>query len=447
MSKNTIIKGTLILTIAGIATKLLGFYNRIFLTRLIGVKELGVYQLIFPLYLLAFSISCQGIATTLTKQVSFHMGRKCPNDARRVFRYSLFISLTFSIIICMLMRHAAYPLSLYILKNTDCAPLVRIITIAVPFISVKACINSFFVGIDKPAYQGISHFVEQIFRIGVGYLLAALWSADRINAVLAVTAVVSGEIAATLLAVVFYRLYVKKTHRGKSIDSDSAMKESAFSNPASILKNLFRDAVPITVNNVMLTLFSSFEAILMPAMLYYYYADSDTAMEMYGIVTGIVIPFLLFPSTITTSLSTMLLPAVSYASAKKDTRAIKSALANSVMFCLLLGACAWLGFILFGGFACEFAFGNKYAGTLLRKMSFLCPLIYLSGNLSAIMNGIDKAFQNLIFNIISIVIRILFSVTLVPTYGLSAYVCGMAVSYLVLNILLLTSVRSIKKQN
>ncbi len=448
MSKNTIIKGTLILTIAGIATKLLGFYNRIFLTRLIGVKELGIYQLIFPLYLLAFSISCQGIATTLTKQVSYHMGRKCPNDARRVFRYSLFISLSFSIVICMIMRYAAYPLSLYILKNTDCAPLVRIITIAVPFISVKACINSFFVGIDKPAYQGISHFIEQIFRIGVGYLLAALWSADKINAVLAVTSVVSGEIAATLLAIVLYRLYIKKHHKKNTNRSD--IRQPAYSSTSYILKNLFRDAVPITVNNVMFTLFSSFEAILMPAMLYYYYADSDTAMEMYGIVTGIVIPFLLFPSTITTSLSTMLLPAVSYASAKRDTRAIKSALTNSVMFCLLLGACAWLGFILFGGFACEFAFGNKYAGTLLRKMSFLCPLIYLSGNLSAIMNGIDKAFQNLIFNIISIVIRILFSVTLVPAYGLSAYICGMAASYLVLNILLLTSVRSrknIKQKN
>ena len=57
MSKQTIIKGTLILTITGIATKLLGFYNRIFLTRLIGVKELGVYQLIFPVYLLAFSFA------------------------------------------------------------------------------------------------------------------------------------------------------------------------------------------------------------------------------------------------------------------------------------------------------------------------------------------------------------------------------------------------------
>ena len=82
MSKNLIIKGTLILTIAGILTKLLGFYNRIFLTRLIGVKELGVYQLIFPIYMLAFSICCQGIATTLTKQVSFYMGKNSANKRR-----------------------------------------------------------------------------------------------------------------------------------------------------------------------------------------------------------------------------------------------------------------------------------------------------------------------------------------------------------------------------
>ena len=52
MSKRTIIKGTLILTITGILTKCLGFYNRIFLTRVICVKELGTYQLIFPLYIL-----------------------------------------------------------------------------------------------------------------------------------------------------------------------------------------------------------------------------------------------------------------------------------------------------------------------------------------------------------------------------------------------------------
>lgn len=333
MSKKSILRGTLILTIAGIATKLLGFYNRIFLTRLIGVKELGVYQLIFPLYIIAFSICCQGIATTLTKQVSYYIGCRQQSNASKVFRSSIMISLCLSIFVSLLINRLSYPISLYLLKNTDCAPLLRIITIAVPFISVKACINSYFVGIDKPGYQGISHFVEQSFRIGTCYILAALWSADKINAQLAVVSVVAGELVATLLSVIFFSVYVGKQKKHSKQNIIINVNQSSSGNSTrDILKKLFHDAVPITTNNAMFTLFSSLEAILMPAMLYYYYLDRDTAMEMFGVVTGIVIPFLLFPSTITTSLSTMLLPAVSYANAKHDRRAINSALKTVFYF-------------------------------------------------------------------------------------------------------------------
>lgn len=445
LSKKSILKGTLILTIAGIATKLLGFYNRIFLTRLIGVKELGVYQLIFPLYILAFSICCQGIATAMTKQVSYYMGRHQKSNAVNVFKFSLIISISLSIFVSILISSLAYPLSLHILKNTDCAPLLKIITIAIPFISIKACINSFFVGIDKPAYQGISHFVEQLFRIGTVYFLAALWSSEKVNAVLAVISVVAGEVAATVLSIIFYMIYTGS--RKSDTPFDSKNEKIRLQKPDGeyhgILRLFLRDAVPITVNNVMFTLFSSLEAILMPAMLYYYYMDRDTAMEMFGIVTGIVIPFLLFPSTITTSLSTMLLPAVSYANAKHDKRAINSALKNSVIFCLLLGGCAWLFYVLLGEPICRYAFKNEYAGQLLKQMSYLCPLIYMSGNLSAIMNGMDKAFQNLMYNIISIVIRIIFSVTLVPKYGLTAYIGGMTVSYITLDLLMLITARKV----
>lgn len=445
MSKKSILKGTLILTIAGIATKLLGFYNRIFLTRLIGVKELGVYQLIFPLYILAFSICCQGIATAMTKQVSYYIGRHQKNNAANVFKFSIIISFSLSILVSILISSLSYPLSLHILKNTDCAPLLKIITIAIPFISVKACINSFFVGIDKPGYQGISHFVEQLFRIGTVYFLAALWSAEKLNAALAVISVIAGEIAATVLAIIFYIIYTRHQADDKSTKSNirKSRTQKTGEEYHDIFKLFLRDAVPITVNNVMFTLFSSLEAILMPAMLYYYYMDRDTAMEIFGIVTGIVIPFLLFPSTITTSLSTMLLPAVSYANAKQDKRAINSALKNSILFCLFLGGCAWLFYVLFGEFVCRFAFENEYAGRLLKQMSYLCPLIYMSGNLSAIMNGMDKAFQNLMYNIISIVIRIICSVMLVPKYGLTAYIGGMTISYITLNLLMLITARKV----
>lgn len=53
MSKQTtIILGTIMLTFSGIASRVIGFLYRIFLSNLIGAKGLGLFQMIFP-YLLS----------------------------------------------------------------------------------------------------------------------------------------------------------------------------------------------------------------------------------------------------------------------------------------------------------------------------------------------------------------------------------------------------------
>lgn len=428
LSKKTIIKGTLILTLTGIATKLLGFYNRIFLTRLIGVKELGIYQLIFPIYMLAFSFCCQGIATSLTKQVSYYIGKKRKADAKNIFKLALFSSFILSIITFFIVNFFSYQISKYLLKNTDCHELLQIISLAIPFISVKGCINSYFVGMDMPQYQGMSHFIEQIIRIGSTYILSCLRVSDIITAKVAVIAVVTGEISVSLLSIYWYKRHTKKyaqhSKREKSIIS------------SKIIRQFFKDAVPITSTGLMLTIFSSLESIILPSMLFKYYQSSDTALEIYGIITGIVIPFLLLPSTITTSLSTMLLPAVSYANAQQCTHKIKKTIQYSVAFCFVLGLATCAGYLLLGKWVCVFAFKSETAGTFLVKMCYLCPLIYISGNMSAILNGLDRAFLNLMFNVSSIAIRIIFTFTLVPHFGIKAYIGGMTLSYLVLNLLL-----------
>ena len=206
---------------------------------------------------------------------------------------------------------------------------------------------------------------------------------------------------------------------------------------------MLKDIIPITSNNLIFTLFSSFEAIILPTFLFQYYNNADTSMEMYGIITGIVIPFLLFPATITNSLSTMLLPSISYACAKRDTEAIKKALVSSALFCIMLGSFACILYILFAKPICTFAFESAEAGTLLQLMGFLCPFIYLSTTLSSVMNGIDYATQNLIYNILGISVRILCIIFFVPHFGIHAYICGMFCGYLLHNILTITKLASL----
>ena len=51
--KHFLLKGTFILTVVGILTRVMGFFYRIFLSRSFPAEEIGLYQLIFPVYTLA----------------------------------------------------------------------------------------------------------------------------------------------------------------------------------------------------------------------------------------------------------------------------------------------------------------------------------------------------------------------------------------------------------
>lgn len=57
---NPLIKGTFILTVTGLLTRFMGFFYRIFLSHTFGAVQVGLYQLIFPIYALGYSATCAG---------------------------------------------------------------------------------------------------------------------------------------------------------------------------------------------------------------------------------------------------------------------------------------------------------------------------------------------------------------------------------------------------
>lgn len=63
---NQFLKGTLILTAAGIIVKVIGSLNWIILSRVLGGEGIGLYQMAFPIYLLALSLSTAGIPTAIS---------------------------------------------------------------------------------------------------------------------------------------------------------------------------------------------------------------------------------------------------------------------------------------------------------------------------------------------------------------------------------------------
>ena len=277
-SNNPIIKGTLILTISGIITKLIGFYNRIFLSRLIGTKELGVYQLTFPIYMFAFSLCNQGISLALTKLLSEHLSQKNYHMAKATLRVALLLSCALGILSTIFIYSLAPYIATHILKSSMCTKSLQVICLGIPFVCIKGCINGYFLSIKKVQVNGMSQLIEQIFRVLSIYLLYSYVTALTSNAYLATIGILCGEVISCIFVIISYLLNpISSSHKNSTYTK-------AFT-------SLLAEATPLTMNKTALTLLQSVEAILIPSMLMLYYNNSNISLSMFGTLTGIVSPF------------------------------------------------------------------------------------------------------------------------------------------------------------
>ena len=109
--KHSLIKGTLILTSAGLVSRVLGFFFRIFLSHTFGEEQVGLYQLIFPFYALCLSLSTSGLETAVSRSVSrFHsLGRT--QAGKLIFKTGLILSVLISLICTFLVQENSVFLS------------------------------------------------------------------------------------------------------------------------------------------------------------------------------------------------------------------------------------------------------------------------------------------------------------------------------------------------
>ena len=82
-------------------------------------------------------------------------------------------------------------------------------------------------------------------------------------------------------------------------------------------------AVPLMGNRLILNCLQSLEAIFVPNRLIEFGLNHSDALSMYGVLTGMALPFIYFPSAITNSLSVVLLPTVAEAQAQENTARIE----------------------------------------------------------------------------------------------------------------------------
>ena len=101
-TRHPLIMGTAILTITGLITRIIGFFYRIYLSRLFGEEGMGIYQLLSPVLALSFSLTAAGFQTAISKFVAAQAGREnAVSPSRRPMVMGLLLTVPLSLVCTM----------------------------------------------------------------------------------------------------------------------------------------------------------------------------------------------------------------------------------------------------------------------------------------------------------------------------------------------------------
>ena len=340
----------------------------------------------------------------------------------------MFLSVFLASILSLFVYWLAPWIAADILKESRTANLLRLMSLALIPSAIHACFNGYYYGKKNSIPPAICQIAEQLARV-FGTLLiyqVLLEKGRQLEPIHAVWGLVIGELAGLLVNITSYLLSSNVPTNTPSLHDVHPL--SKLTQP---LKAIGIMAIPLTLNHVLMTLSHSLEHLLLPQQLILFGYTSDEALEHFGILTGMALSVIFFPSAITNSLSVLLLPRISETKSRGDICAVLDTVKGALCCGIALGSLCTFLFLFSADWFGNFVFDNTLAGFYIRILSILCPFMYTSSLLSSIVNGLGYASLTLACNLTGCGIRILAIWLLVPVYGMYAYIISMIVGAVV----------------
>lgn len=400
MNKRLFFRNAAMLVGSSALLRLSNIWFRVFISAKIGASGMGLYQLIFCVFSLGITISVSGSGLIVTRLVAEGQGTRA--SIGRCLLFSLGISLSAAAVLFF----AATPIAVQFLNDANAAPALRILAPGLPFIAVCACLKGYFLAVRNSAVPACGEIMEQIVTIGASVAFFYLIPQNPLFALMLGST--AGEIISCAFVSICYFLAVRKRGlHGKT--------------PSHMFRRIFHIAIPVVTSSSARSLLSSGENLLIPRGLKQYGATENGALAQYGMMQGMVMPILYFPSSVLSPLSTLLIPEMAEANAEGRRRQIQHFAQRAFQITLFFSFLVATVLIVFADDLGMAFYGNEELGSMLRIMAPIVPLSYLDTVVDGMLKGLDQQMYSLKYNFTDSIMRVVMIAVLVPFFGLKAY--------------------------
>jgi O-antigen/teichoic acid export membrane protein len=420
----TLLKGAAVLGIAAIVSKLLGTLQKIPLQNIAGDEVFGIYNAVYPLYILILTLATAGLPIAVSKFVAERAVVGQYGEARRVLRLAASVLFVTGFIFFCLLYFAADWLS-WLIGIESSAGAIRSVSFALLLVPFMAALRGYFQGMHNMVPTAVSQMIEQLIRVITMVVLLLYFTRMDYNmgtiAAGATFGSVAGAAAGCLIMLYYWRQEGKKR---LMLDILPLVKESA----ASIIKQFVRYALPICLGAIVLPILNLVDTFTMPRLLKSEGLEEGAAMHLFGIYNH-GLPLVQLVSMIAISMSVALVPSIAQAKLQQQNQSIRNRTELALRMAWSIGLAASFGLATAALPLNVMLFKTAEGWQVIAILAFTSVFSAVNIVSGSILQGLGSVMAPARNLLIAALIKVILNLVFMPIYGIQGAAISAVIAF------------------
>lgn len=430
-----LIRGTFILTVGMVLSKILGLFYVIPFNQIVGKEGMALYGFAYIPYTIFISISTGGIPLAVAKFVAkynamgeYAVGRKLFESSRKIM---MLTGITAFLIMYVSAPGLAAMMDTQKFSVEDVTSVIRAVSFALILVPSQSILRGFFQGNESMGPTAVSQVIEQIARIifllGGAYIVLNLMGGDVVQAMSVATfSAFIGAVFGFLVLLWYWKK--RKRHLDKLLSEskneiDISLKE--------IYKEIIVSSIPFIFVGLAMPLFQLVDTVTFNRAMVSI-GEKATTDVAFGVLNVSTQKLVLIPMTLATAFSLSIVPSVTKSFVEKNWKLYKQQLTETFQTLLFILIPAVVGISVLS----ESVYGSFYGfldlgSEVLRVYAPVAILFALFSVTAAIMQGISQQRFTVLSLLTGILIKLSLNIPFIKMFETNGAVYATAIGYTV----------------
>ena len=410
MGKRLIVN-TALMTSASLLMRCIAMGFQGYLSGRIGAAGIGLYQLVMSVELLASTFAISGIRFAVTRLVSEELGMGRAGGVHGAMVRSALYALIFGSAAMLLLTRFAEPVGFLWIGDARTVMSLRILAFGLPCLALSSVISGYFTACGRIWKPSLVHLIEQCAV--VVFVALFLERAPEGDIELSCAAVCAGVTASDMLSLALMLAFYLGDRRKYGSRTGESIR---------LTGRMLSVALPLAVSAYARSALSTLEHLLVPRGFRKSGLSADAALAGYGVIQGMAIPVLSFPSCLLSSLAENVIPELTGAQVRGEREKIRREVRSLLTMSLLFAIAVAFALFVTSDFIGSALFASSEAGKYIRLLAPLIPAMYVDMVVDGCLKGLGQQVWSMGINILDAGLGVLLVYTLLPIGALDAYI-------------------------